>query len=145
VNPLLETIQGGDGSPAEPDWTAVFTDILDIQAAREQWRIVVRELHESQALTVANGHTIRRLVEFRVIYERAVRDMAETGAVMKAKRSRVPQVNPNWPIMRQASEHISSLEAELCLTPRRRAAAGRVQRKAKVVRPADAYLKSVPK
>lgn len=137
----LTAIHGGDGVPFEPDWSVLYTDVIDLEAARSEWGIVIRELTESQTLAVANGHAIKRLVEFRVIYERAARDMAETGAVLKAKRTRVPQVNPNWAIMRQADDKITTLEAELGLSPRRRSAVGKVQRKAKVVRPSDAFLK----
>jgi P27 family predicted phage terminase small subunit len=141
----LATIPGGEGVPVEPNWSELYTDILDIGLAREDWGIVTRELSDAGTLTVANGHTVKRLVEFRVIYERAARDLAENGAIGRAKRTRVPQVNPNWTIMRQAAEQVSSLEAELCLTPRRRAAAGKVQKKARTARPADSYLKPVSK
>lgn len=137
----LTAIHGGDGVPFEPDWSVLYTDVIDLEAARSEWGIVIRELSENQTLAVANGHAIKRLVEFRVIYERAARDMAETGAVLKAKRTRVPQVNPNWAIMRQADDKITTLEAELGLSPRRRSAVGKVPRKAKVVRPSDAFLK----
>lgn len=141
----LSTVHGGDGSPPEPEWSENYTDVLDLALARDEWGIVVRDLTEAGTLSVANGHTIKRLVDFRVIYERAARDLAENGAMGRAKRSRVPQINPNWPIMRQAAEQITSLEAELCLSPRRRASAGKAVRKAKTVRPADAYLKPVAK
>jgi phage terminase small subunit len=141
----LQTVDGGLGLPPEPDWSENYTDVLDLALAREQWGIVVREMTEAGTLSIANGNTIQRLIEFRVIYARASRDLADNGALGRAKRSRVPQVNPNWPIMRQAAEQITTLEAELCLTPRRRAAAGKVQRKPKATRAADAYLKPVAK
>jgi P27 family predicted phage terminase small subunit len=141
----MSVIEGGEGRPLEPDWSLTYTDVLDLETARTEWRIVINELTEAQTLTVANGHAIRRLVEFRVIYERCARDLAETGALLKAKRTRVPQINPNWSIMRQASDQIGTLEAELCLTPRRRASAAKVARKPKVARASDAYLKPVAK
>lgn len=141
----LSTVDGGQGAPPEPDWAAKYTDVLDLGLAREQWRIVVSELTEAGTLVVANGHAIQRLVDFRVIYERAARDMGESGAIVRAKRSRVAQINPNWSIMKQSAEQITTLEAELCLSPRRRASAGKAQRKAKAARPADAYLKPVAK
>lgn len=141
----LGALNGGEGAPPEPEWSESFTDVLDLALAREQWGIVVRELSETQTLTLANGDAIRRLIDFRVTYARAARDVAEHGALGRAKRSRVPQVNPSWSIMRQAAEQIASIEAELCISPRRRAAAGKVQRKAKTARAADAYLKPVAK
>jgi P27 family predicted phage terminase small subunit len=141
----LSHVEGGGGQPPEPDWTSLYTDILDLNLAREEWGVVVREMTEASTLTVANGNAVRRLVDFRVIYARAARDLAENGALIRAKRTRVPQVNPNWSIMRQASEQITTLEAELGISPRRRTSAAKVQRKAKVTRAADAYLKPVAK
>lgn len=141
----LSVLEGGDGRPQEPDWSQIYTDILDLDLAREQWQIVIGEMTASQTLAVANGHAIRRLVEFRVIYERAARDLAESGALLKARRTRVPQINPNWSVMRQAAEQIATMEAELCLSPRRRASGAKVNRAVKVARASDAYLKPVAK
>jgi hypothetical protein len=47
-------------------------------------------------LTVANGHATRRLVEFRVQFERASKHVAEHCPVMKAKnkKAKVGQWNP---------------------------------------------------
>lgn len=141
----LTQLEGGSGQPPEPDWSANYTDILEVTLARDEWGVVVREMTEAGTLCVANGHAIRRLVDFRVMYDRASRDLAENGAIGRAKRSRVPQVNPNWTVMRQAAEQIGSLEAELGLSPRRRTSAAKVQRKPKVTRSADAYLKPIAK
>lgn len=141
----LSQVEGGAGLPPEPEWSANYTDILDVELARAEWGVVVREMTEAGTLCVANGHAIKRLIDFRVIYERAARDLGENGALGRAKRSRVPQVNPNWTIMRQAAEQIGTLEAELGLSPRRRNSAAKLQRRAKAQRPADAYLKPVSK
>jgi phage terminase small subunit len=88
---------------------------------------------------------IERLVMYRVQFARAAREVAEHGTVMKAKRTRVPQVNPYWAIMRQAGEEIRVLEVELGLPPVRRGKASKVQRAKKAQRAADAYLKPVSK
>ncbi|MEW9837307.1 hypothetical protein ABUE29_18655, partial [Mesorhizobium sp. ZMM04-4] len=69
----LQSIEGGDGVPVEPDWRSIYDDELDIAEASEQWGVVTREMKDAGTLTVANGHAIRRLVEFRVQYERAAR------------------------------------------------------------------------
>lgn len=141
----LTAVPGGDGVPAEPDWSAIYNDILDLDLAHEEWGIVVREMTEAQTVAVVNGHAIMRLVMFRVQYERSARNIAENGAVLKAKRTGVPQYNPHWPIMRQADEAIRVLEAELGLAPVRRGKASKVQRGKKAVRAADSYLKPVQK
>src|SRR5215213_5447663 len=94
-------------------------------------------------LTVANGHAIRRLVEFRVQYERAGRIVARQGTVVPAKRTRVPQINPYWVIMRQADEVLKVLEAELGIAPVRRGRATKVKREKKIERASDRYLKPV--
>lgn len=139
----LSEIQGSDGVPVEPDWTSVYPDELDIAAAHEEWGVVMRELRDSGTLAVANSHAIKRLVEFRVQYERSSKHVAEHGPVLKGKRAKVGQWNPHWSVMRQADEAIRVLEAELGLAPTRRGKAVKVQRAKKAPRAADAYLKTV--
>lgn len=139
----LTAVAGGEGVPPEPDWTSIFTDELDIVAARTEWGVAIRELQDAGVLTVANGHAIRRLVEFRVQYERAARHVAEHGAILPAKRAKVGQFNPYWAVMKHADEAIRVLEAELGLAPVRRGKAVKVQRTKKAARASDAYLKPV--
>lgn len=139
----LKAIPGGDGVPAEPDWATTYSDELDLAFASEQWRTVTREMGERGILSVENGHAIKRLVEFRVQYERAARQVAEHGPVVKAERTGVPQYSPHWIIMRQADESVARAEAELGLAPVRRSKAAKVERRAKAARAADAYLKPV--
>jgi phage terminase small subunit len=141
----LVAVAGGSGAPEEPDWTAIYSDEADADAARAQWGVVVRELRDGQTLTVANGHMIQRLVLFRVEFERASRNVAERGTILSAKRTGVPQVNPYWPIMQQASAAIRLLEIELGLPPVRRGKASKVTREKKNSRAADAYLRPVAK
>lgn len=139
------SIQGGDGVPAEPDWSQLFSDELDIALAHDEWGLVIRSLQDAQTLAIENGHMIERLVMYRVQFTRAAREVAEHGTIMKAKRTKVPQVNPYWSIMRQAGEEIRVLEVELGIPPVRRGKAAKVQRGKKAQRAADAYLKPVSK
>lgn len=141
----LETVHGGDGIPPEPDWASVYQDVLDQALAHEEWGIVLREMQEMQTIAMANGHAIKRLVMFRIQYERAARDVAENGPVVKAKKTRVPQYNPHWIVMRQADDAIRSLEGELGIAPLRRGRAGKATKKTKVARAADRYLRPVAK
>jgi P27 family predicted phage terminase small subunit len=134
-------IDGGGGVPPEPDWRSLYSDVLDVATAHEEWGLVVRELQDAGTLAICNGHAVKRLVEFRVQYERASRQVAETGAIVKAKRTKVPAYSPYWVVMRQADEAIRVLEAELGLAPVRRGKATKVQRAKKNPRAADAYIK----
>jgi len=137
----MTAIDGGDGAPPEPDWSQVYTDPFDLAFAAEQWGAIIREMRDRAILAVANGHAVKRLVEFRVQYERAAKYLAEHGPVVKAKRTGVPQINPYWTIMRQADEAVARAEAELGLAPVRRQKAAKVERKARQARAADNYLR----
>ncbi|MEI5679552.1 MULTISPECIES: P27 family phage terminase small subunit [unclassified Mesorhizobium] len=143
----MTAIPGGDGTPSEPDWASLYADEFDIAAAHEEWGIVIRELKDAVTLSVSNGHSIRRLVEFRVQYERASRHVAEHGPILKPtnKKAKVGQWNPYWSVMKQASETIRALETELGLAPVRRGNATKVVRGKKSPRAADAYIRPVSK
>jgi P27 family predicted phage terminase small subunit len=126
---------------AEPDWTAIFTDADDLTEARSQWATVVDELTAAGTLAVANGHTMIRLVEFRIQYRKAARHVAEHGAILAAKRAKVGQWNPFWTVMRQADERIVVLEGKLGIDPMSRGKATKaINRGKKKTRAADAYL-----
>lgn len=138
---ITAVIIGGDGEPIEPDWTLTYSDEDDLAIASEQWGQVIREMRDAQVLTVANGHAIRRLVDFRITYERANRHVAEHGAVFAAKpRKKAGQWNPQWSVMRHCDEAIRHLETELGISPLRRQRAGKVQRRDTKKRASDAYL-----
>lgn len=154
----LIPVAGGSGMPPEPDWQSIYADVLDLAAAHDEWEIVSREMQDAGTLALCNGHAMKRLVEFRVQYERSARHVAEFGPVMKgktrkskadaggadtSKHAKVGQWNPHWSVMRQADEAIRVLEAELGLAPVRRGKAVKVQRGKKAARPADQYLKAV--
>jgi P27 family predicted phage terminase small subunit len=126
---------------SEPDWSAIFTDADDQAEAAKQWATLVEELTTAGTLAVANGHTMIRLVEFRIQYRKAARHVAEHGAILTAKRAKVGQWNPFWTVMRQADERIVVLEGKLGIDPLSRGKATRVQRGKKKTRAADAYLK----
>jgi P27 family predicted phage terminase small subunit len=137
----LHTIDGGGGLPSEPEWSQHYSDELDIEATRNEWGVVVREMQRAETLAVANGHAIRRLVEFHIQWRRASEHVAEHGAIIKARTTgRGGQWNPNWSVMRQADHAIRGLEAELGLAPRRRAAAVKVKRRMNRRTAADDYL-----
>ncbi|WP_073052818.1 P27 family phage terminase small subunit [Kaistia soli] len=141
----IAVVDGGAGMPSQPDWESLYSDELDVAAAREEWGVVTRELQSVAGLTVANGHAIQRLVEFRVQYRRASQHVAEHGAILAAKRAgskaKVGQWNPYWSVMRQCDESIRVLEAELGLAPTRRGKIAKAERKQRAPRAADEFLK----
>jgi P27 family predicted phage terminase small subunit len=141
----LDTVVGGNGTPPEPDWSTIFTDDLDLAAARQFWRGIVSEMRDAGTLVVENGHAIQRLVIFRLEFDRAARNVIEQGKILRAKKTKTPQINPEWTCMKQAGEAVADLESDLGISPRRRNAAGKVTRAKKKTTAADAYLKPVSK
>jgi P27 family predicted phage terminase small subunit len=132
-------IEGGGGIPDEPDWSQIYSDVLDIASAHEEWGIVVREMQSAHTITVANGHAIGRLVSFRLLYRTALQQIAERGAILK--KSRGERYNPHWNVIHRAADACSALEAELGISPIRRARAAKAQKRTTADRASDAYLR----
>lgn len=139
----FDTITGGQGEPEQPKWHLIYSDPNEIAYATAEWGQVVRELRERQTLSIANGHAIMRLVDFRVLYGRALRHVAEHGPVLKPKErsNRAGVRNPHWITMRHADETLRHLESELGIAPLRRNRAGKVHKRTLAARASDAYIK----
>jgi P27 family predicted phage terminase small subunit len=136
----LKAISGSDGLPPEPNWDAIYDNDSDRTVARELWGATVRELSTENVLTVANGHAVKRLVQFAIQYERASRHVADNGAILPASQAKIGQFNPYWAVMKHASEEIRILEGELGIAPTKRSRAKPVKREKKVARPSDRFL-----
>lgn len=137
----------GDIAP-EPHWRMLLTDDLEVEAASEHWRRIATEMRERQTLSPSNAHAIQRLVLAYTIYDRCSREVAEHGAVTKPKRGNpkaISRLSPHFTAMRESANDAATLEAELGLSPRRRAAATKVERKARSARASDSYLTPVAK
>lgn len=127
---------------AEPDWSTQFDDELDCQLARQQWLVITGELRSTEKLANANQRQIKRLVDAYVLYEIAMRHVAEEGAVFPRKGKKQPAYNPWFTVLKDANSMASAAEAELTITPRRRNNGGKVQRqKPSIV--GGGYLKAV--
>jgi P27 family predicted phage terminase small subunit len=137
----LSIVEGGDGMPKEPDWQGFLSDDLDLEFVRNQWRSITNTMRDASTISVANGHAIMRLVYARLEFDRAMRMVAEHGAVRKIKG--VQRKSPAWALVKQANEICVSLESELCLSPAKRGRAGKVDRKSRKTSPADEFLKPV--
>lgn len=134
-------IQGGDGIPPEPNWRTVFGRAVDREAAAGYWRDIVSELRSTDKLAVANAHSIKRLAVAYVMYDRSAKEVARSGPVMKAPKTKVPTYNPWWTTMSNADSQAAALEKALCISPRDRGAGSRVEKKARRSTGADRYLK----
>lgn len=139
----MNVIDGTGEIVPEPDWSQLFSDVLDIAAASEHWRRVTVELRDRNLLSPSNAHAIQRLVCIYIVHDRAMREVAEHGAVSKPKRGNpkaIARVSPHFAVARETGKDAADLEAELGLSPRRRGAVTKVEKKARTARASDAYL-----
>lgn len=144
----MDVIDGTGIAIPEPNWRLLLTDDLEIEAAAEYWRIVTTEMRERSILAPSNRHAIQRLIMAYVIHDRESRTVAEQGAVQKPKRGNpksIARLSPHFTAMREAGSDAAQIEAELGLSPRRRSAAGKIEKKKNISRASDAYLKPVAK
>lgn len=142
----MNLIEGGAETVPEPDWSSLFDDVLDVASASAHWNRVSAELRSRELLASVNGHALQRLVMAYVVYDRAARQVASTGAVMKPRRGNtkaIARVSPHFTVMREAGNDADRIEAELGLSPRRRAAATKAENGKKAPRAADRFLRSV--
>jgi len=144
----MNVIEGSGAIVVEPDWQALFNDELEVVAAREHWRVITTELKDRQLLSAATGHSLQRLVCAYLMFDRMYREVAENGVVIKPRRGNtkaIARISPYYTAMREAMSDAATLEAELGISPRRRGSAVKVQRDKKTTRPADEFLRSVPR
>lgn len=133
-------IGGADGVPPQPDWTTIYADELDAALAQKVWGLAIREMRDRETLTVANGLQIERYCRAYVLYEQASRQIEEYGPIVRGEKGE--SYSPWWSIMKDADGRATQHEAELGLSPRRRANASKVDRKNKQKSTRDAFLSS---
>lgn len=141
----MNVIEGSGSIVIEPDWQSLFSDELEVAAAKEHWRIITTELKDRHLLAAANGHSMQRLVCAYLMFDRMYREVAENGTVLKPRRGNskaIARISPYFTAMREAGADAIALEAELGISPRRRASAGKAERKSRRERASDAYLGS---
>ncbi|MES3100075.1 P27 family phage terminase small subunit [Sphingomonas faeni] len=134
-------LPGGAGVPPEPNWRTLFGRAADREAASGYWKSIVSEVRSAEKLAVANSHSIVRLVVAYVTFDLSAKEVLKLGPVIKAKRTGVPTFNPWWTTMSNAASQAQALEKELCISPRERAAGGKIEKKVRRRTGADAYLK----
>ncbi len=128
--------------PDEPDWSLLYDDELDLAVASDSWQAVAGALREAETWSTEVMHAVSRLVDFRVLYERSARHVAENGVALKPKgsRAKVGQWNPHFSAMTKLNAEILHLEAQLGIAVTSRGKAVKVRRERKKSRAADAYL-----
>lgn len=142
----MDVIEGSGSIVEQPDWESLFSDVLEVAAAQEHWRRIITELRDRTLVSAGNLHALQRLVVAYVLYDRAFREVAEHGAVLKPKRGNpkaIARTSPHLTVLREMGSDAAVLEAEFGLSPRRRAAASKVENGKKAPRAADTYLRSV--
>lgn len=142
----MNVVDGTGAVVPEPQWRMLLTDDLEIEAAGEYWRLITTEMRERAILSPTNRHAIQRLVMAYLTFDRCSREVAERGAVTKPKRGNpksIARLSPHFTAMREAGSDAVHIEAELGLSPRRRTAAAKVEKKTRAARASDAYLKPV--
>lgn len=139
----MNVIEGTGAIVVEPDWESLFSDVLEIAAAREHWRVITTELKDRQLLAPANAHSVQRLVCAYLMFDRMYREVAENGVVTKPRRGNskaIARISPYFSAMREAGSDAANLEAELGISPRRRDGVAKVERKQRKERASDGYL-----
>ncbi|MBC9176775.1 P27 family phage terminase small subunit [Pseudoroseomonas ludipueritiae] len=143
----LDVIAGPGMDVEEPDWELLIAERPDglhanlRKMARREWSRVCGELRDMQTLAAVNRHAVQRLVLAYIRYDLAAAKVLLEGEVVGSPNTGVPQLSMWQVAMRQADSDATTAEMELCLNPRRRGAATKVQRKTKRVTAADSYLK----
>ena len=140
----MNVIEGTGEIAPQPDWESLFSDVLEVEAAREHWRVITTELKDRGLMAAGNAHALQRLVVAYVMYDRALREVAEHGAVTKPKRGNtraIARLSPHFAAMREMASDAAVLEAEFGLSPRRRSVVSKAESARKVKRASDAYLR----
>jgi P27 family predicted phage terminase small subunit len=137
----FEAIEGDRDLPEQPNWRLLFSVVDECAAAAKHWTVIVAAMRVADTISRANGASIKRLVLAQIVYDRAALAVMREGAIRRVKS--VDRKNPNFMVMRQASEMCSALEAELGLSPAKRNRVGKVARPARQRTAADTYLRPV--
>ncbi len=131
------------GGIAEPDWARLLPDRAEQAAASEHWRRVAGEMVDLEILSLANGHSLQRLVLAYLNYDRCAKAVAVGGVVTEPNPENpksIARLSVHYTAMREAAKEAKQLEDQLGLTPGKRGKVGKVQRKRERMTGADAFL-----
>ena len=129
--PKLTALPGGADLIGEPDWSALIPDQASEnngqwrEAAHREWLRLTAAMRQAETLAPENRHMIQRLALAYVRFDQAAAKAFSGGMVVGAPRTGVPMPNLWTSVMRAADSDAQAGERELCLSPKRRAGAGR--------------------
>ena len=131
------------GGIEEPDWGRLLPDEMERVAAADHWRRIALEMHDLQTLSASNGHAIQRLVMAYLVYDRCSNMVASAGLVTEPSKDNpkaIARLSIHYKAMREAESTAERLEAQLGLSPGRRAKVGKVTKRRERSTGADAFL-----
>lgn len=134
-----------DSIVAEPDWNRLLRDAGERKAAKAHWRQITEEMRDLETLSASNGHALQRLVLAYLVYDRCSLTVAQDGLVTLPNPDNpkaIARLSIYYKAMREAESTAERLEAQLGLSPGRRAKVGKVTRKRERKAGADAFLGS---
>lgn len=147
------TISGGRDDVREPDWSKLIPGgrrkgalpVSMRETAHDEWVRITNELTDAETLSQGLVPAVTRLVLAYLHYHHAMLMVARDGAVVLSPKTKVPQYN-TWFTVATANEGIATkIEAELCITPRRRGAATKAKRRAGTKGPSANEFTSTPR
>lgn len=131
------------GGISAPDWKLLLPDTAERKVAAEHWKRITDEMAGREILTESNGHAVQRLILAYLIYDRCSRQVASDGIVTDPAADNpkaIARLSIHYKAMREAENTAERLEAQLGLTPGRRAKVGKVAKKRERSAGADAFL-----
>lgn len=140
---VAKAARGTIGGVLEPDWARLMPDKAEQAAASEHWRRVAGEMDQLQTLSLANGHSLQRLVVAYLVYDRCSRHVAAEGLVTEPSKDNpkaIARLSIHYKAMREAESTAERLEAQLGLTPGKRGRVGKVTKPRERSAGADAFL-----
>lgn len=132
-----------------PDFALTFDDPAEVDAATVAWRLIINAMSEAETLTPVNARLIENLVLLYALYDRAAKEVAANGAVLRPKKGSsraIARVSPHFTVMVKLSADALALESALGLTPRSRGKVSKPTRtRPRKPIPADEFLSKGPK
>jgi P27 family predicted phage terminase small subunit len=131
------------GGILEPDWPRLLPEAAEQEAASDHWRRVAGEMSDLEILSLANGHSLQRLVLAYLVYDRCSKNVAADGLVTEPNKDNpkaIARLSIYYKAMREAENTAERLEAQLGLTPGKRGRVGKVTKKRERRAGADAFL-----
>ncbi|MDX5984686.1 P27 family phage terminase small subunit [Sphingomonas echinoides] len=132
-----------DSVLAEPNWKVLLPNAAERKVAADHWRRITNEMSNREILSTSNGHALQRLVLAYLVYDRCSRQLAGDGIVIEPNPDNpkaIARLSIYYKAMREAENTAERLEAQLGLSPGRRAKVAKVTKPRDRSAGADAFL-----